>query len=81
MLQLKIKGGLHTRITPDRRRTPAVTLDMVSCSFSMRVERMMVTTGQENTIHKASGTAMYVTLARAVIKVNAAATPRVNYIN
>ena len=75
MLQLKIKGGLHTRITPDRRRTPAVTLDMVSCSFSIRVERMMVTTGLENIIQRASGTGMYVTLTRAVMQDIAAAVP------
>ena len=36
---------------------------------------MIVTTGQENTMHSASGTAIYVTLARAVMKVMAAATP------
>ena len=75
MLQLKIKGGLHTRITPDRRRTPAVTLDMVSCSFSIRVERMMVTTGLEKIIQIASGTGIYVTLVRAVMHVIAEAIP------
>ena len=51
------------------------TFATVRRSFKIMAERMIVTTGQENTMHSASGTAIYVTLARAVMKVMAAATP------
>lgn len=69
------KGGLHTRSTPERRRPPAQILTMLSLSLSIRAERMMVTTGQANMMHSASGTSMKETQASPQMKATEPVTP------
>ena len=54
----KSRGGLQTRMTPRSRWRPAMILKKVSLSPRTTAERMMVTRGLANTIHRASGTAM-----------------------
>ena len=66
-ITLNRNGGLQTRMTPTSSWRPAMILKMVSLSPRMMTERMMVTTGQANTIHRESGTAMKVMLPRAVV--------------
>ena len=50
-------------------------LEAVRVSPRNMAERIMVTTGQANTIQRASGTSMYVTLDRAVVNVRDEARP------
>ena len=54
---------------------PAMILEAVRVSPRNMAERIMVTTGQANTIQRASGTSMYVTLDRAVVNVRDEARP------
>ena len=63
-----MKGGLQTRMTPERRRIPAMILTMLSLSLSMMAERKMVTTGQAKMMLSASGTSMKETQAREQMK-------------
>ena len=71
----KRKGGLQTRITPDRRRIPAQILTGFRRSRSMKAERRMVTRGQAKMMLRASGTSMKETQAREQMKANEPATP------
>ena len=74
----KRNGGLQTRMTPRKSWKPAMILEAVSLSPRNMAERTMVTTGQANTIHRASGTSIYVTLDSAVVKVSEEAIPNDN---
>ena len=60
----KRKGGLQTKMTPERRRTPEQILTGLSLSRSITAERNMVTRGQAKMMLKASGTSMKATQAR-----------------
>ena len=51
-------------------------LEAVRVSPRNMAERIMVITGQANTIQRASGTSMYVTLERAVVNVRDEARPK-----
>ena len=70
-----MKGGLQTRMTPERRRIPAMILTMLSLSLSMMAERKMVTTGQAKMMLSASGTSMKETQARLQMKQTEPVTP------
>ena len=63
-------------MTPTRSWRPAMILKTVSLSPMMMTERRMVTTGQANTIHRESGTAMKVILPRAVVISREELSPR-----
>ena len=63
-------------MTPIRRRLAEAHLTPVSLSPRMITERMIVTTGPEKMIQRASGTGMKMTLAKHVITRTAPRTPR-----
>ena len=64
----KRKGGLQTKMTPERRRTPEQILTWLSPSRSITAERKMVTRGQAKMMLRASGTSMKETQAREQMK-------------
>ena len=74
------KGGWHTRRIPSTRIAPEKSFTELSLSLRIAAERKMVTTGQEKMMHKASGTGIKLTLAKAVMKERAPVRPEMKKV-